>query len=602
MTVVKKKIQSKSYERFDLIDGSHPLKEAVPESFVDYPARIRRGGKLAYFNFSLAKEMGLIPSDHDNSLNSELEEKIIETFSIQIINEFDQMKNRKFKESDMKSGTYMATRYLQMQHDDKKGLSSGDGRSVWIGHIEHKGKSWDLSGCGTGATRLSPATSKFNKFFETGDPSISYGCGYGELDEGIATSLMSYIFKENEIETEETLCVVEFKNNISINIRASHDLLRPSHFFLYLKQENYSSLKKMVDFYIERNRTKAGWEKCPKGKAKYRFLLDRVTEDFSRVSANFEDEYIFCWLDWDGDNILMDGGIIDYGSIRKFGIMHHEYKYDDVERFSTSLLEQKGKAKYMVQTFAQIADYLETREKKGIQEFSEHKCLDDFEANFNTVKNKNLLRKIGFSDVKIKQLLKRELSLIEEFKKVFSYFEKSKSKVGIIKVSDGVTCDAIFNMGNILRELPQIYLSDKSLLNEAAFVDIIKAAYGTEEDLAPNSYRAARCKEFQSLYLKIIDSCSHYFQESNEKTLLDLSMRSLVVNKPNKITGDAVTHIVDLLRKEKRNLTPEKIHDLIKDLAENQREIISKNEIPRGRPSPILKKMLDIIKENREGI
>lgn len=602
MTVVKKKIQSKPYERFELIDGSHPLKEAVPESFIDYPARIRRGGKLAYFNFSLAKEMGLIPVDHEDSLNPELEEKILETFSIQIINEFDQMKNRKFKAADMKSGTYMATRYLQMQHDDKKGLNSGDGRSVWIGHINHKGKSWDLSGCGTGATRLSPATSKFNKFFETGDPSISYGCGYGELDEGIATSLMSYIFKENKIETEETLCVVEFKNNISINIRASHDLLRPSHFFLYLKQDNYTSLKKIVDFYIERNLGKPGWEKCPKGKAKYRFLLERVTEDFSRVSANFEDEYIFCWLDWDGDNILMNGGIIDYGSIRKFGIMHHEYKYDDVERFSTSLLEQKGKAKYMVQTFAQIVDYLESRNKKGIQEFSEHKCLEDFETNYNKIKNSNLLRKIGFSEVKVKQLLIRELPLIEEFKKVFSYFERAKSKAGVIKVSDGVTCDAIFNMGNILRELPQIYISDKKILSEESFIEIIKAEFGTEEDLASNSYRATKCKEFQVLYQKIVERCSYHFQEKQEKTLLDISKHSQVVNKPNKITGDAVTHIVDLLLKEKKNLTPERLHELIKDLSENQREFSVKSEALKSRPSPILKKILEIIKENREGI
>lgn len=602
MTVVKKKIQNTEYENFDLIDGSHPLKEAVPNSYVDYPARIRRGGKIAYFNFTLAKEMGLISEDHGHEINKSLEQKIIETFSIQIINEYDQMTNKVFKKADMKSGTYMATRYLQMQHDDKKGLNSGDGRSAWIGHIENNGKSWDLSGCGTGATRLSPATSKFNKFFETGDPSISYGCGYGELDEGIATSLMSYIFKENQTATEETLCVIEFKDNISINIRASHDLLRPSHFFLYLKQENYKTLKQMTDFYIERNRDKAGWEKCPKGKGKYRYLLDRVTEDFSAVSANFEDEYIFCWLDWDGDNILMDGGIIDYGSIRKFGIMHHEYKYDDVERFSTSILEQKGKAKYMVQTFAQIIDYIETKEKKSIQEFSNHECLTQFETNFNEVKNLNLLRKIGFSKKKSKQILKRELNLIEDFKKVFSYFERAKSKVGMIEVSDGITCDAIFNMGNILRELPQIYLSSSEFLSEESFIEIIQSAFATEEDLQGSSYRAAKCREFQELYHLLIERCSHYFQQSREDILLDVTKHSQIVNKANKITGDSITHIVDLISKEKKNLSPEELHELIEELALDQKEIVATQNVKRSPPSKIMKKVLEIIKENREGI
>lgn len=602
MASVKKKIQSQKYERFDLIDGSHTLKQAVPESYIEYPARIRRGGKVAYFNFTLAKEMGLIDHDHDEVLTSELEEKVYDTFSIQIINEYDQLKNRVFKKEDMKPGTYMATRYLQMQHDDKKGLNSGDGRSVWLGEISHGKKSWDISGCGTGATRLSPATSKFNKFFETGDPSISYGCGYGELDEGIATSIMSYIFNENHIATEETLCVIEFKNNISINIRASHDLLRPSHFFLYLKQDNYKSLKKIIDYYIDRSRYKPGWEKCPKGKGKYRFLLNRVVQDFSKVSANFEDDYIFCWLDWDGDNILMDGGIIDYGSIRKFGIMHHEYKYDDVERYSTSLLEQKGKAKYMVQTFIQIVDYLETKEKKGITEFSDHRCLEDFEKCYTEFKNLNILRKLGFSKVKAKQVLRREKKLVEDFRKVYSYFERAKSKTGMIKVSDGITCDAIFNMGNILRELPQLMLSEQKFLDEDAFIDIIKAAFATEEDLVNSPYRASKCREFQELYLKLAEKCSKYFQEDLEDTLLQMTKFSGLVNKPNKITGDAVTHIVDLLRREKSKLGPEKLHQLIKDISFYQKEVGFDVPSENRKPSPILRKILNIIKENREGI
>ncbi len=603
MTAVKKNISQTavSYDRFDRIDGSHPLKEAVSEAFVDYPARVRPGGKISYFNFELAKDMGLISGDHDNQLNPELENKLIETFSIQIINEFDQMNGNKFKPETVKSGTYMATRYLQMQHPDKKGLNSGDGRSIWLGHIKHKGKSWDISGCGTGATRLSPATSKFNKFFETGDPSISYGCGYGELDEGLATSLMSHIFKENNIETEETLCVVEFKNNISINIRVSSDLLRPSHFFLYLKQDNLKVLKKMINFYIERNRGRDDWKSCPKGKGRYKFLLNQVCETFSEISANFEDEYIFCWLDWDGDNILMNGGIIDYGSIRKFGIMHHEYRYDDVERFSTSLLEQKNKAKYMVQTFAQITDYIETGKKKNIQDFSDADCLRDFEANYQKIKNRNLLLKMGFSQKKTKQLMKRETKLIERFRKHFSYFERAKSKVGTIKVSDGVTCDAIFNMGNILRELPQILLSHREHLSEQDFIQIIQSAFATEDDLASTSYRAKKIRLFQKNYFLLIEKCAKYFQEEVDETILSLSLLANRKNKPNKITGDAITHIIDLLNKEK-NMDVDSFFQFVTALAIEQKEIGEMSTNIKQNKSAFFKKAMNIIKENREGI
>ena len=85
---------------------------------------------------------------------------------------------------------------------------------------------------------MSPATSKYNKFFETGDPSISYGCGYAEVDEGLATAILSKIFNLNNHSTEETLAIIEFKNNISINVRAHENLIRPSHIFLYLKQDS----------------------------------------------------------------------------------------------------------------------------------------------------------------------------------------------------------------------------------------------------------------------------------------------------------------------------------------------------------------------------
>ena len=107
-----KKIQNKKspYIKFEKLDGSHPFKKVVPQGFVDYPARTRKGGKLRFFNFELAKEMGLIPSDHKNIVTKELEKTILKTFGIIIVNEFDQMNGRVYPAEEMKYGTYMATR------------------------------------------------------------------------------------------------------------------------------------------------------------------------------------------------------------------------------------------------------------------------------------------------------------------------------------------------------------------------------------------------------------------------------------------------------------------------------------------------------------
>ena len=75
------------YEKFKEIDGAHPWREVSPDGFIDYQARIRARGRVLYFNFLLAKEMGLIPADHPPIINQELEQVILETFSLCIINE-----------------------------------------------------------------------------------------------------------------------------------------------------------------------------------------------------------------------------------------------------------------------------------------------------------------------------------------------------------------------------------------------------------------------------------------------------------------------------------------------------------------------------------
>jgi len=590
------------YKKFSKLDGAHPFKKVVPGGFVDYPARTRKGGKVRYFNFGLAKEMGLIPKDHPMELTDELEQEILDTFSIIIINEYDQMNGRSYPEEEIKSGTYMATRYLQLQHDDKKGRTSGDGRSVWNGQIKHKGSIWDVSSCGTGATCLSPATSKFGKFFESGDPSISYGCGYSEIDEGYAQALFSEVFHKNQVETERSLGVIEFEKGYSINIRAHKNLLRPSHFFSYLKQGKVEPLKALLDYHIEIERQHDDWNKCPTGDKKYEFFLNKFAQTFGHVAATFENEYIFCWLDWDGDNILMNGGIIDYGSVRQFGMFHSEYRYDDVDRYSTSILEQREKAKYIVHSFAQAVDFILTGEKKSISTFKTHNCLNQFDLSFENERNRHTLFKIGFSEQETTYLLKNHLESVKEYRKIFSYFERAKSSKGIIKINDGITWDAIFCMRDLLRDLPQIMMARQDNVSDEEFIDILKSDYATKEDFKFTPYRRQMISSFQKKYFKLVEIVTKYNKHGLEKQLLSIGMRSSVINKMERVTGDSITFIVDLLVKKRKKMTVGQLYELISEFSTLQE--IHPHKIPKLAPSTkvMVKQFFKIVKENREGI
>lgn len=603
------KLKTKSLDqlsKFDQINGKHPLQKTCPNSYISYKARKRKGGKVSFFNFDLAKQMGLIPLDAPNLLTPELEQKILDTFSIVIINEYDIINKIEYAKEDILPNEFMATRYLQLQHPNKQGKTSGDGRSIWNGALTHKGKTWDISSCGTGATRLSPATHIKNKFFQTGDPTISYGCGYSEVDEGLGTLFFSEVLSKNNYQTERVLGIIEFSKGIAINIRAHQNLIRPSHMFNHLKQNNYDDLKNIVNYYIDREIRNGRFTNVPSSEnERYNYFLDKQIDIFARLSANFEDDYIFCWLDWDGDNILMDGGIIDYGSVRQFGLFHHEYRYDDVQRYSTTIKEQKDKARYIVQNFIQIVNYLKSKSKTPLAEFKNHKKLDLFENIFEQQKNINILSKIGFDEKSTSYLLQNRLKEVLEFRKVFSYFERSKSTSGLVQVEDGINWNAIFCMRDILRELPQIYLHRDSLLSKPEFIEILRSSYATDEDVLINEYRSLKIDEFQNYYNLFIDSVSKNFKCTKQEVLLNLTMRSSVINKYDRVTGDSITLIVNKILKSRPKLDSSQLYSLMHEFSEYQNLDPDTKRLSRDtklEQTKIMKGMLKVVRTFREGI
>jgi uncharacterized protein YdiU (UPF0061 family) len=600
---LKKEVSTTSYNKFKKLDGSHSLRTVDETCYVDYQARTRHGGKVVVFNYALAKEIGLINKSHDNEMNKDLEKAIIDTFGILIINEFDIENNKKFPKEDIRKGRYMATRYLQLQHPNKQGKTSGDGRSIWNGEIKSSGRRWDITSCGTGATILSPATHIHGKLFETGDPSISYGCGYAEVDEGIETLIFSEILNLNEMATERVLAIIRFPDGYGITVRAHDNLLRPSHFFNHLKQNNLPTLTSLVDYYIDRQEKNKFW-KAPKKEASYDYFLEKQIEVFAQLAATFEDEYIFCWMDWDGDNILMDGGIIDYGSVRQFGLFHSEYRFDDDDRFSTSILEQKKKAKYTVQCFIQLIDYIKTGDKKPLDSFKSDIHLKNFDEEFQNQKRKNILKKIGLPLKCHKSIIDSNSDLIDEFITQFSYFEKAKSVTGMRKVNDGISWDAIFCMRDILRELPQLLLARGESITSEEFVEIVKSNYAKKDDLVLADYRKKKIELFQNNYRKIINEATTFLRKSENAVLLEVTMRSSIINRFDRVTGDSISTIREILMRDIHKIKPDKLYDLIENFSryQNLNPDERKTEKVKKKNSKLMKGFVDIVREYREGI
>jgi hypothetical protein len=551
------------YPAFARIDGRHPYREAVPGGHIDYRARRRRDGEVAFFNYGLAREMGLIPADHPDTMTKGLRAAILDTFCLVIVNEYDVAHGVRVPVRDLLPHPYMATRYLQLQHPGRRGATSGDGRSVWNGSLRHAGMSWDISSCGTGVTRLCPATAETHRFYKTGSRTASYGCGTASVEEGMAAAVMSEVLNRSGIPTERVLAVIALPGGFAVNVRAARNLLRPSHLFAPLKQNDLTRLRSAVDYAIARERKNGTLPPSRTPADGYRAFAELVARAFGRAAAIFEREYVFCWLDWDGDNVLLDGSIVDYGSVRQFGLYHREYRFDDGPRWSTTIPEQKAKARAIVRCFAQIAHALIEGRRAPLAAFARDPLLAVFGATFAEARDRLLLRHAGFDGRTESLLLARARPLVKRFDRAHRWFETARSARGPVKVPDGITWNAVYSTRDLMRELSALYARDPRPVSPDTILELAASSYASRADRRVTPVKRRHAHEFQSAYLALVRRAARLTGRRTRSVLADAAARSAAINAYARITGDAVAHAAQRLAKARKALGPDGVFAVV---------------------------------------
>jgi hypothetical protein len=594
---------------FRQLDGRHPFREAVPGGYVDYPARRLRGSELRFFNFALAREMGLIPADHPDRLDASLRRAVLDAFSLVIVNEWDESHGVVVPARERLPGRYMATRYLQLQHPGRTGRTSGDGRSIWNGCVSARGTTWDVTSCGTGVTRLCPATAREGRFFRTGARNASYGCGTAAVDEGLAAVLMSETFHANGIATERMLAVIELENGYAINVRAGRNLLRPSHFFAPLKQGRRDALRGIALHYAARQIENGAWPALRRPADRMRCLAEQVARAFGRAAATFESEYVFCWLDWDGDNVLADGGIIDYGSVRQFGLYHREYRFDDAERWSTTIPEQRRKARAIAQAFVQIREFLRSGDRPTLRSCARDPVLALFDREFAAEKERRLLWHVGFSDAAARWLARRARPALARFARSHAFFERERSQRGPVRVPDGLTWNAVFSARDLLRELPLRYLAVPAPLGVRALIELAASSYASRRDREPTRARARHAHELQDAYLELVARSAAVQHCSPREELAEIARRSEIINRRDRITGDSIDYAAAALTRARRELGCDGVYRLVREFASHQ--ALDPAAAGRAERSPadppddarrVFDRMLDAVDQLRHGL
>jgi len=584
------------YRAFARIDGRHPYRDAVVGGSVDYAARRRHDGRVAFFNYALAREMGLIPVAHPDRMTPGLARAVTDAFSLVIVNEYDLAHGLRVNPRDQLPHPYMATRYLQLQHRDRRGTTSGDGRSIWNGCHRHGGVTWDISSCGTGVTQLCPATAETKRYYKSGSRRASYGCGTATIEEGLAAALLSETFHRNGIATERVLAVIAFGGGFAVNVRAAKNLLRPSHLFAPLKQNDLVRLRAVVDYAIARERANGTLPPSRTPAEGYRGFAEWMARSFGRAAAVFEREYVFCWLDWDGDNILLDGSIIDYGSVRQFGLFHRAYRFDDGPRWSTTIPEQKAKARGIIRCVAQIASTLVTGHRAPLRAHARDPLLALFDREFAEMRDRLLLRRIGFDARTERELIDRARPLVKRFDRAHAWFETARSSRGRVAVPDGVTWNAVYSTRDLLRELPRIYERQSGPIAPEIVLALAASSYASRADRRATPARLRHAREFQAAYLTLVRRAARITRRSTAEVLAGLAARSAAINAYTRVTGDAIAHAAARLRRRHNRLGPDALYEIIERFAELRGA--------PGRPDAkrVFDELLALVVETRDGL
>ncbi len=384
------------------------------------------------------------------------------------------------------------------------------------------------------------------------------------------TAIMSEIFYRNGIPTERTLAVIDYGDGNGIGVRAAPNLIRPAHIFRFLKQGRREETKAALDYFLARQVENRQWKLPVEEPNRYRRALKNIARSYGKLAAILEEEYIFHWLAWDGDNMLAQGAILDYGSIRQFAAKHDKYRYDDVDRFSSTLTEQRFWARELVKVFAQAIHFVRTGRKLNLRSFRNARCLKQFDEAFESEREWRTLWRLGFSPEQIEKLRKSGRSEIGDLRRALSFFETQKIARGMQKLSDGITHSPVFLIRNLLRKLPAHYVEQceskfGAMMEPEEFCRTMAASYASRRDMRLTATRAALARNFQKCYQRLIAAAGPY-----EQVLGQVARRSSVINFEHRITGNAVIGITQHLTEMKDRMSRNDMQAAVDRFIESQ--------------------------------
>jgi len=223
-----------------------------------------------------------------------------------------------------------------------------------------------------------------------------------------------------------------------------------------------------------------------------------------------------------------------------------------------------------VQGFAQVREFLRHGRRPSLRSCARDPVLALFDREFAHEKRRRLLWHVGFDDDCASWLARRARAAVEQLDRAHGFFERERSRRGPVRVPDGLTWNAVFSTRDLLRELPQRYLSDARAITARELVELAASSYASRRDRALTPTRERHARELQDAYLDLVTRAASVRRMTPAAQLRELALRSAVINRRDRITGDSIDHAATALLRARRELGCEGVYRLVREFASSQ--------------------------------
>ena len=176
------------------------------------------------------------------------------------------------------------------------------------------------------------------------------------------------------------------------------------------------------------------------------------------------------------------------------------------------------------------------------------------------------------------KLLARRRGLVERFRRAHSWFERARSARGPQPVPDGLTWNAVYSSRDLLRELPTRYRVAAAPIPAAELLAIATSSYASRSDRVLTPQRRRMASELQRSYLALVGAGARAGRVSLASLLDDVALRSAVINRYDRITGDAVELASSHLNRSRRRIGRDALQQVIGGLVGHQDRRVARPE------------------------